>query len=365
MGVYSSHISRLRVLPLSDIFLSYSKVDLERVRPLVERLEDHGWSVWWDREIPPGQTWPQMIAHGLAATEVMIVVWSEVSVKSEWVEIEATKGKERGGLIPVKIDSVEAPLQFSLIQAADLTAWDSSADNQQLRKVIEELERTLGVPTATAEPVVEQQEIPVEHPVAALEAGRPTSPASKAAKRKQEAETIAKTKRKQQSKEEKARKQKYDSGSAFEGIEKAKIESETSSRPTQPESDASPDKNPRSLLVSVTAALFGGLLGVGFGAGNAVWFGVIYEGQALWLDDFMLIDGIAGVLAGLAAGFDSKAIRDAVIGGFLGGLVGAIVASLGFAVAAGIAWGGAIGFVLGAARQFGMEKETDSGEHGP
>ena len=182
---------------MTDIFLSYAKLDLERVRPLVERLEEHGWSVWWDREIPPGQTWPQLIAHGLAVTKVMIVVWSEASVKSKWVEIEATKGEERGAFIPVAIDPVEVPLQFSLIQAADLTAWDPSEDNQQLQKVIQELERILGVPTSIAEPVVEQKEMPTEHPVEVPEGVESTSPTSKPAtetRRKQRAETATETK---------------------------------------------------------------------------------------------------------------------------------------------------------------------------
>ena len=139
---------------MSDIFLSYASADRERVRPLVERLEKHGWSVWWDREIPPGQTWPQMIEGALAATKAMVVVWSEASVKSKWVQIETTKGEQRGGLIPVAIDPVEAPLQFSLIQAADLTEWDHSPDDRQVRKVIEQLERILGIPVPeTTSPV--------------------------------------------------------------------------------------------------------------------------------------------------------------------------------------------------------------------
>ena len=142
---------------MHDIFLSYASEDRERVRPLVERLEEHGWSVWWDREIPPGQTWTHMIADGLAATKAMIVVWSEVSVKSEWVEIEATKGKERGGLIPVAIDPVETPLQFSLLQAADLTAWDHSPDDREVRKLIDELEKVLGAPLPVSSPRVERK----------------------------------------------------------------------------------------------------------------------------------------------------------------------------------------------------------------
>ncbi len=36
---------------MSDIFLSYASEDRERVRPLVEWLEEHGWSVSWDRKL--------------------------------------------------------------------------------------------------------------------------------------------------------------------------------------------------------------------------------------------------------------------------------------------------------------------------
>jgi len=42
---------------MSDIFLSYASEDRERVRPLAEALSRQGWDVWWDRDIPPGQTW--------------------------------------------------------------------------------------------------------------------------------------------------------------------------------------------------------------------------------------------------------------------------------------------------------------------
>lgn len=131
---------------MADIFLSYAGKDRERVRPLVERLEEHGWSVWWDRRIPPGKTWPQMIQEGLDNTQAMVVVWSKASVESKWVTIETSMGEGRGALVPVRIDDVEPPLQFSLIQAADLRQWDASPTHPEFRAVIEELEKSLAVP---------------------------------------------------------------------------------------------------------------------------------------------------------------------------------------------------------------------------
>ena len=46
---------------MSDIFLSYASEDLARIRPLVHFLTQHGWSVWWDRTIPLGKTYDQVI----------------------------------------------------------------------------------------------------------------------------------------------------------------------------------------------------------------------------------------------------------------------------------------------------------------
>ena len=47
---------------MTDIFLSYATVDLERSHPLADALEARGWSVWWDRKIPPGKSYE----HGVS-----------------------------------------------------------------------------------------------------------------------------------------------------------------------------------------------------------------------------------------------------------------------------------------------------------
>ena len=39
---------------MSDIFISYHSSDRARAKTLTEALEKKGWSVWWDRKIPPG-----------------------------------------------------------------------------------------------------------------------------------------------------------------------------------------------------------------------------------------------------------------------------------------------------------------------
>ena len=86
---------------MSDIFLSYASEDRERVRPLAEALDRQGWEVWWDRIIPAGKTFDEVIDEQLAAARSVVVVWTSISVKKNWVLEEAEDGRKRGILFPV------------------------------------------------------------------------------------------------------------------------------------------------------------------------------------------------------------------------------------------------------------------------
>ena len=46
---------------MADIFLSYSRKDLESVRPLAKLLEQQRWTVFWDRRLEPGGKWPDVL----------------------------------------------------------------------------------------------------------------------------------------------------------------------------------------------------------------------------------------------------------------------------------------------------------------
>jgi hypothetical protein len=84
------------LVPGHDIFISYASADRPRVVPLVDALRQKGWSVWWDRTIPPGKTWDQVIEAALDAARCVIVLWSKESVKAHWVLTEAEEGRRRG-----------------------------------------------------------------------------------------------------------------------------------------------------------------------------------------------------------------------------------------------------------------------------
>src|SRR5215471_16855523 len=105
---------------MADLFISYAREDEARIRPFAYALEQQGWSVFWDRHIPAGQTWRSHIGQALIDARCVIVAWSRYSITSRWVAEEADEGLKHGMLVPVLLDSVEPPIGFRSIQAADL-----------------------------------------------------------------------------------------------------------------------------------------------------------------------------------------------------------------------------------------------------
>jgi hypothetical protein len=66
-----------------DIFLSYSTKDRDRLMPLVQALEQRGWSVFWDhRSVPVGKDWHDVIGDAIRECRSVIVAWSQHSVDS-------------------------------------------------------------------------------------------------------------------------------------------------------------------------------------------------------------------------------------------------------------------------------------------
>lgn len=125
----------------NQIFLSYKNEDRERIIPIVRAIEREGWSVWWDRKIPPGRSFDEVIEEKIDKAKCIIVIWSEKSVASKWVKTEASEGERRRILIPVMIDDVVIPLAFRRIEAAQLIDWDGISSHPELDNIFEAIIR--------------------------------------------------------------------------------------------------------------------------------------------------------------------------------------------------------------------------------
>lgn len=134
---------------MSDIFLSYKSEDKKKAQKIAKALEQKGYSVWWDRVIPPGRTFDDVIEENLDASKCVVVLWSGKSVKSKWVITEAGEGDSRGILIPVFIEKVKPPLAFRRIEAAELIEWDGKLPNHEFNLLLESVSTILGRPPAS------------------------------------------------------------------------------------------------------------------------------------------------------------------------------------------------------------------------
>src|SRR5215475_4396141 len=137
---------------MADIFLSYAREDRARAEQVAHGLQAAGLNVFWDTEIPPGQTWADYIESKLTQCNALIVLWSEHSTKSQWVREEARMGRDKGVLIPVMIDASAPPFGFGELQAADLADWQGARDHANWRRFADAVANFAKGPARTSQP---------------------------------------------------------------------------------------------------------------------------------------------------------------------------------------------------------------------
>lgn len=133
---------------MSDIFISYAREDRDKAEQLAHVFEQQKWDVWWDKVIPPGEKFGDVIAAQLAAAKAVIVLWSSVSVASDWVKDEAQEGGNRRILVPVLMDKVSPPYGFRQVQTADLSEWDGSLEDPELQRVLRSVGALISKPVS-------------------------------------------------------------------------------------------------------------------------------------------------------------------------------------------------------------------------
>jgi TIR domain len=142
---------------MSDIFISYASADRERAKLLSKALQRRNWSAWWDRTIPPGKEYDQVIEEALDSSRCVVVLWSHASVASSWVKTEAAEAMRRKILVPALIEDAKIPLEFRRLQAADLSQWHGEPDHPGLEEFFQSIDRKIhgsGVTEAAVVPAV-------------------------------------------------------------------------------------------------------------------------------------------------------------------------------------------------------------------
>jgi hypothetical protein len=111
---------------IGKVFISHSSADKDFVDRLVTDITKHGIDVWYDKfDIQIGDSIPGKINEGLSESKYFIIIISQNSVKSRWVqeELNAALVKQIASngtfLLPVLIDDCSIPPLLSHRHYAD------------------------------------------------------------------------------------------------------------------------------------------------------------------------------------------------------------------------------------------------------
>ncbi|HEX4283053.1 MAG TPA: toll/interleukin-1 receptor domain-containing protein [Solirubrobacteraceae bacterium] len=70
-------------------FISYKRSDFERIAPVMLDVERRGWRVWYDKGIPGGAEWNEMLEQRLASCSGVLLFVTQSAIDSKWVRREA------------------------------------------------------------------------------------------------------------------------------------------------------------------------------------------------------------------------------------------------------------------------------------
>lgn len=136
--------------PKSDnpvsLFVSYSRTDLAAARPVIDALIAEGFDVWWDGLLAGGDAFASTTETALETADAVVVLWSEKSIQSHWVRDEATRGRDRGRMVPVSLDGTIPPLGFRQIQYIDLSHWGAKPGAPAFAELNRAIRATAGAP---------------------------------------------------------------------------------------------------------------------------------------------------------------------------------------------------------------------------
>ena len=72
----------------SYIFASYAHADRDKVYPIIKRLNEEGYRLWYDEGIDAGDLWFRVITDRLRHSACVLLFWSPEAEKSSWVNKE-------------------------------------------------------------------------------------------------------------------------------------------------------------------------------------------------------------------------------------------------------------------------------------
>jgi hypothetical protein len=120
------------------IFISYKRQDMPRIAPVLKKIAEWGYKIWYDKGIPGGSEWESVIEERLTNCRLLIVFVSQRAIESRFVRREVrfadTVSK---AIIPVQLDFVEWVGMGMLLSQLQAVACSTPEEISRLKEAIE------------------------------------------------------------------------------------------------------------------------------------------------------------------------------------------------------------------------------------
>ena len=121
---------------MANLFISYARPTLTQARLITESLRAAGHKVWIDEDLLAHRSFVEAIEEHLDAADAAIVVWSPDAVRSSWVRSEASRARQAGKLVQVRLERCALPMPFDQIHYVDLSSWSGDPEAPVWRSVL-------------------------------------------------------------------------------------------------------------------------------------------------------------------------------------------------------------------------------------
>ena len=108
---------------LADVFISYSRLDRDRVQPIAERLSSLGYSVWWNARDEQARV--DEIERQFVEAPAVVTVWSDNARNSSWVLAQSARALDEEKLLQMRLDDIRLPVPFETLKVAELHSGKS------------------------------------------------------------------------------------------------------------------------------------------------------------------------------------------------------------------------------------------------
>lgn len=138
---------------MTDVFVSYARSTQVHARRAARALQDAGYSVWIDDELPAHRAFSTVIEDQLRGAAAVLVLWSEDARTSRWVPAEADMAYNSDKLVQMSIDGTLPPLPFNRMHCEMLSHWEGDPQDPAWCKILGSVAELSGRAPPTINPV--------------------------------------------------------------------------------------------------------------------------------------------------------------------------------------------------------------------